>query len=164
MNIRARDRVAKASHLKFLSLIVAMTILAGCASNGKVVPRSQSYKSISYGTVTGTEEVTIGGSRSGVGAYVVSAAAIHDATSRSFLGFLARAFVGSAVGAAAEERVTRTPGMRYTIDTASGRAIEVLSRNIELKKGDCVELIKSRGDVEVRATASGPCAAPVSKT
>ena len=164
MNIRARVRINKSSHLKFFSLIVATAILAGCASNGKVVPRSQSYKSISYGTVTSTEEVTIGGSQSGVGAYVVSAAAIHDATSRSFLGFLARALVGSAVGAADEERVTRKPGMRYTVDTANGRAIEVLSRNVELKKGDCVELIRSRGDIEVRATASGPCAAPISKT
>lgn len=164
MNNRARDRFAKGSHLKLFSLIVVTAILAGCASNGKVVPRSQSYTSISYGTITGAEEVTIGGSQSGVGAYVASAAAIHDATSRSFLGFLARAFVGSAVGAAAEERVTRKPGMRYTVDTANGRAIEVLSRNVDLKKGDCVELIKSRRDVEVRATASGPCAAPVSKT
>lgn len=146
--------------MKFIAAIVSLLLLAGCASNAKLVPRHQSFKSISYGTIGDAEEVTIGGSRSGVGAYVVSAAAIHDATSRSFFGFLARALVGSAVGAAVEEKVTRKPGMRYTIDTSKGRAIEVLSRNVELKKGDCVEIIRSRRSVDIRPTASGPCAAP----
>ncbi len=144
-------------NLKLVVVGLALLALVGCASNGKVVSRSQSYKSISYGTVTDAEAVTIGGSQSGVGAYVVSAAAIHDATSNSFFGFLARALVGSAVGAAAEEAVTRKPGMRYMVDTSYGKAIEVLSQNVDLKKGDCVQIATGRRQVEISLATSGPC-------
>jgi len=146
--------------LKLIVTALVTLLLVGCASNGKVVSRSQAYKSISYGTITDTEAVTIGGSQSGVGAYVVSAAAIHDATSNSFFGFLARALVGSAVGATAEEAVTRKAGMRYTIDTSYGKAVEVLSRNVELKKGDCVQISTGRRHVEVSLATSGPCGSP----
>ncbi len=147
-----------------LMIMAAITVmLAGCASNGKVVSRGQAYKSISYGTITDTEKVTIGGSRSGIGAFAVSAAAVQDATSNSFFGFLARAFVGSAVGATAEEVVTRKPGMRYVIDTSRGRGIEVLSSNLELKKGDCVQIARGRRQVDISLSASGPCGSP-SKT
>ena len=152
--------IMKSSVLKLTVIFTALLFLSACASNNKVVPRHQSLKSISYGTISDAEEVTIGGSRSGIGAYVVSAAAIHDATSRSFFGFLGRALLGSAVGAAVEERVTRKAGMRYLVDTSNGRAIEVLSRKLDLKKGDCVEIIRSRRDVDIRPTSSGPCAAP----
>ena len=142
---------------KLIISMLAAWLLVGCASNGKVVPRGQSYKTVSYGTITDTESVTIGGSHSGVGAYVVSAAAIHDATSNSFFGFLARAFIGSAVGSAAEEAVTRKPGMLYTVDTSNSSAIEVLSENVELKKGDCVQISRGRGDIEISLASSGPC-------
>lgn len=145
---------------KLIVMVVAAVMLAGCASNGKVVPRGQTYKSISYGTITGTEEVTIGGSRSGVGAYAVSAAAVHDATSNSFLGFLARALVGSAAGAAAEEVVTRKPGMRYVIDTSRGRGVEILSPNLDFKKGDCVQISRGRRQVDISLSTSGPCGSP----
>lgn len=147
-------------NFKLMAAALVVLTLVGCASNSKVVPRGQAYKSISYGKVTGTEAVTIGGSQSGVGAYVASAAAINDATSRSFLGFLTRALVGSAVGATAEEAVTRKPGMRYTVDTSYGKAVEVLSRNVELKKGDCVQISTSRRQVDISLATSGPCGSP----
>ncbi len=147
---------------KLILVVLTMTTLAlvGCASNGKVVSRGQAYKSISYGTITHAEEVTIGGSQSGVGGYVVSAAAIHDATSDSFFGFLARALVGSAVGSTAEEFVTRKPGMRYMVDTSYGKAVEVLSSNVELKKGDCVQIATGRRQVDISLATSGPCGSP----
>ena len=149
----------KVNHLA--TLFIAFCWI-GCASNNKVVPRGQAYKSISYGTIISAEEVTIGGSRSGVGAYVVSAAAIHDATSNSFFGFLARGLIGSAVGAGVEEAVTRKPGMRYTVDTSKGKAVEVLSSNVDLKKGDCVQVSTARRYVDISATSSGPCGSTLS--
>lgn len=148
--------------VKHLAALFIALCLIGCASNNKVVPRGQAYKSISYGTIVNAEEVTIGGSRSGVGAYVVSAAAIHDATSNSFFGFLARGLIGSAVGAGVEEAVTRKPGMRYTVDTSYGKAVEVLSSNVDLKKGDCVQISTARRHVDISETSSGPCGSTLS--
>ena len=145
---------------KLIIAVLTTLTLVGCASNGKVVPRGQGHKTISYGTITDSESVTIGGSESGVGAYVVSAAAIHDATGNSFLGFLARALLGSAVGAAAEEVVTRKPGMRYTVDTTNSNSIEVLSENVALHKGDCVQISSGRRHVEISLATSGPCGSP----
>jgi len=147
--------------LKLVTAAIAASMLVGCASNSKVVPRGQAYKSISFGTVTAAESVTIGGSRSGIGGYVTAAAAIQDATSRSFFGFIARGLVGSAVGSTVEEVITRKPGMRYTVDTAKGRAVEIVSPNLELKKGDCVQIAKARRKIEISLATSGPCGSPV---
>lgn len=146
---------------KLVVVVLMALVLSACASSGKLVSRGNAYKSITHGTITDTEEVTIGGSQSGVGGYIVSAAAIHDASSDSFFGFLARALVGSAVGAAAEEIITRKPGMRYMVDTSQGRAIEVVSPNLELKKGDCVQIARGRRQIDISLSSTGSCAAPV---
>ena len=53
--------------------------------------------------------------------YVGSAAAIHDSTGHSFLGFIARGLAGAFVGAAVEEAVTRREGVLYTVENDQRR-------------------------------------------
>ena len=123
---------------KLLIAVLSMILLSSCASNQKHVPRHASYTSVSFGLVLNTEEVVIGGTQTGIGSYVGSAAAIHDSTSHSFLGLVLRGLVGGIVGAAAEEAVTRSKGMLYTVETTNGLIIQVASKNLELGKGSCV--------------------------
>jgi len=125
---------------RLICTLFICSLVAACASGNKVVPRSQSYKSITYATVVDKEEVTIGGSRSGIGSYVGSLAAIADSTSNSFIGLVVRGLGGSIVGGAAEEAVTRKDGMLYTVESKRGSTAEVLSSNKELQKGDCVQI------------------------
>lgn len=146
-------------------LLVAATLSA--CSTSKVVPRGASYKTISYGSVTAKEEVTLGGTQTGIGAYVGSAAAIHDATSNSFLGFVVRGLAGSIVGAATEEAITRKDGMLYSIETVSGRGIEIATGNKELKVGACVRISNAGGRrVELQQAPASNCvprSTPVAK-
>ena len=127
-------------NIKIISTLVLCSFIGACTSNNKVVPRNQSYKSISFATVVNKEEITIGGSRSGVGSYAGSLAAISDSTSNSFIGLVVRGLAGSVVGSAAEEVVTRKNGMLYTVESKNGNLAEVLSTNKDLSKGDCVQI------------------------
>lgn len=125
---------------KLVTTLFCIAFLTGCASNTKHVPRHAGYKTLSFGKVMSKEKITIGGSQSGIGSYVGSAAAIHDATSRSFLGFIVRGLAGAVVGSTVEEVVTRTDGMLYTIEKSNGSFVEVSSRNTEFNSGACVQI------------------------
>lgn len=127
-------------NINIISILVLCSFISACASSNKVVPRNQSYKSISFATVVDKEEITIGGSRSGVGSYVGSLAAIADSTSNSFIGLVVRGLAGSVVGSTAEEVITRKDGMLYTVESKNGNLAEVLSTNKDLSKGDCVQI------------------------
>ena len=91
--------------IKMSLVVCGLLLLSSCASNNKVVPRHANYQSVSFGVVLATEEVTLGGSNSGIGSYAGSLAAISDSTSNSFLGLLARGIAGGIIGSVAEERV-----------------------------------------------------------
>ncbi len=143
--------------LKIIVSLCVLVFLSACA-NGKVVPRSQGFKSITFAKVVLKEEVTIGGSRSGIGSYVGSLAAISDSTSNSFLGLVARGLAGAFVGGAIEEGVTRKKGALYTVETKNGNLIEVISRNKELNLGDCVRIAKGGRNAKVKAAKALRCA------
>lgn len=142
--------------LALSSLTIISTLsLAACSTNGNYVPRNSSHKTLSYGSVTAKEEITIGGSNSGIGAYVGSAAAIHNSTSNSFIGFIVRGIAGSIAGSAIEEVSTRKNGTLYTIETSQGNIIEVASTVKDLNLGACV-LISNAGRQRVKVKQASP--------
>jgi len=130
-------------NIKIITLCTALMMLVGCASNSKYVSRGHSYKSIDYGSVIAKEEVTIGGTNTGIGSFVGSVAAINDSVSDSFLGLVARGLIGSFVGSAIEEAIPRQQGMLYTIELANGSVVEVVSTNTSFVNGECVEVARS---------------------
>ena len=126
-----------------IRIVVAVTLLSllvGCASNSKYVSRSHAYQKLNYGSVVAKEDITIGGTHSGIGAYIWSTAAIYDSTSHSFLGFVVRGIVGSIVGAIAEEAITRQDGVLYTVELNNGAIVEVVSSDESFAKGECVRV------------------------
>jgi len=138
--------------------MLVITLFTACTSNGKYVSRGAAYKTLSYGQVTAKEEVTIGGSNSGIGSYIGAAAAIEDATSRSFLGFIVRGLAGSVVGATAEEVVTRKDGMLYTVETSRGNTVEIASRVKDLEVGACILISNARNrQVKVKEAPQAKC-------
>ena len=146
----------------FVISLACVFLLSACASNSKTVPRGASYRTLDFGSVIHKEPVTLGGTHSGIGAYIVSAAAIHDSTSNSFLGYVVRGLAGAFVGAFAEEAITRRPGVLYTIETARGGLIEVASANQELTSGDCVQISHAgRRHTEISPAAMHNCTSAV---
>jgi len=145
--------------IKLFTISFVIFSLTACASNGKVVPRSAGYKTVTYGSIIASEEVTIGGTQTGIGSYVGSLAAINDSTSNSFVGLVLRGLAGAFVGSAAEETVTRKPGRLYTIETTNGNVVEILSANKELDGGDCVQVAHAgRRHTKIEAVDPANCA------
>ena len=143
-----------------LKIIIALSLvlfLSACA-NGKVVPRNQGFKSITFAKVVDKEEVTIGGSRTGIGSYIGSLAAVADSNSNRFVGLVARGLAGAFVGGAIEEAVTRKKGALYTVETKSGTLIEVISRNKDLNPGDCVRIASGGRNAKVKSAKTQRCA------
>jgi outer membrane lipoprotein SlyB len=152
--------------LKKLTIIfLCTTVLTACASNSRVVSRDGAYRSLTYGAVLSREQITIGGSNTGIGAYVGSTAAIHDATSNSFLGFLVRGLAGALIGAVAEEAITRSDGVLYTIETSQGDFVEIASSKTDLSVGSCVRISDAgRRNTKIKATEPVHCADFIQQT
>jgi len=142
---------------KLIILFLGVFLLTACASNQKYVPRGEGYRTISYGAVVEKEAITIGGTNTGIGSFVGSAAAIQDATSNSFVGFVVRGLAGAIVGSAAEEVVTRKNGMLYTIETSSGSLLEIASTEQELAVGSCVRISHGRRHARVTKSDATKC-------
>jgi len=139
-------------------LTLSLVMLIGACANGKVVPRSQGYKTVTFAKVVSKEDITIGGSRSGIGSYVGSLAAISDSSSNSFVGLVVRGLAGAFVGGTVEEAVTRKDGALYTVEAKNGSLIEVISRNKDLNTGDCVRIAKGGRNAKVKTAKAQRCA------
>ena len=126
--------------IRIIATVTLLSLLVGCASNSKYVSRGHAYQKLNYGSVVAKENIIIGGTHSGIGAYIGSAAAIHDSTSHSFLGFVVRGIVGSIVGAIAEEAITRQEGVLYTVELNHGAIVEVISNDESFGNGECVRV------------------------
>jgi len=70
----------------------------------------------------------LGGTNTGIGSYAGSLAAVADSTSNSFVSLFLRGIAGGIVGAAAEERVTRSSGLQYTVEKNSGSLVAISSK------------------------------------
>ncbi len=148
-----------AAQMKYKLALGALLIfcLSACASNRNTVPRHAKYQSISIGVVLDREEVTIGGSNTGIGSYAGSLAAVADSSSNSFISLFLRGIAGGIVGATAEERVTRSQGLQYTIEKNNGSLVSITSKVDNLNVGDCVKITRGGRHVKLELASIGLC-------
>lgn len=146
-------------------LSFCLLLVSACASNGKTVHRHAKYQSVSFGTILETQDVTLGGSNTGIGSYAGSLAAVVDSTSNRFFSLLARGIVGGIVGATVEERVTRSKGVQYTIEKNNGAIVSVATKIKNLNVGDCVKITRGGRSTHLEpAGGIGLCGSKKSKT
>lgn len=116
------------SFAKRATLVVAMTAALGaCASSqvggGNTVSRdaTRSAATVEYGVVIDARQVTIEGTRSGVGAATgavaggIAGSQIGGGTEERAVAGVAGAVVGGLIGDAVEEGVTSQKGIEYTV-------------------------------------------------
>ena len=145
-------------------LVCCILSISACASNGKTVHRHSKYQSVSFGTILETQEVTLGGSNSGIGSYAGSLAAISDSSGNSFLSLLARGIAGGIVGATAEERLTRSKGMQYTVEKNNGTIVTIATKIQNLNVGDCIKITRGGRSTHLEAAGIGLCSSKAAKT
>ncbi len=120
------------------ALVVALAATLGaCASSqiggGNVVSRdaTRAVSQVEYGVVIDSRQVTIEGTRSGMGAAVgavaggVAGSQIGGGRAENAVAGVAGAVVGGLIGDAVEEGVTKQAGIQYTVRLQSGRSIVV---------------------------------------
>lgn len=118
----------------FAVLVASVLVLGGCPASlsGDVYSRGQarSAQDVQFGTVISTRQVLIEGTKSGIGA--VSGAALGGIAASNIGGGRGQAaatigggLLGGLAGAAAEEGLTRQPGLEITVRLDSGRVLSV---------------------------------------
>ncbi len=117
-------------------MIAAVLALSGCARS--LGPNDYDRMAVGrvahteYGTVVSTRNVTIRGSRSGLGPGVgavaggVVGSTIGGGTPENVLGAIGGALIGGLIGSAVEEGATKQRGIQYTIEQPNGNVITVV--------------------------------------
>jgi outer membrane lipoprotein SlyB len=143
-----------------LCLLPLVLLGAGCASglgSGDYERReARRVYEVKMGVVENVRSVRLEGTESGVGA-VTGAAVGGIAGSEigkgkgSAVGAVLGAVVGGVAGAAAEEAITRKPGLEITVRLDSGRTIAVVQEDTgeRFAVGDRVRILESGGQARV---------------
>ncbi len=139
--------------------VTAASVLAGCASStsGSVYSRSETRQeaTVRMGVVESVRSVQIEGTKSGIGgasgaiAGGIGGSAVGQGRG-SAVGAVAGAVLGGLIGAAAEEGITRRPGVEITVRLDNGdlRAV-VQEADEEFKPGERVRLLSQGGVTRV---------------
>lgn len=140
--------------LDILMVLVAVALLAGCASSksGEVYSRDEARQAMTVrlGVVEFVKEVKVEGSKSGLG---TAAGGVIGGVAGSTIGggrgstlaALGGAIGGAIVGTVAEERLGRFDGLEITVKLDSGTAIAVVQeKDMMFAVGDRVRVLTTR--------------------
>ncbi|MCX8144830.1 MAG: glycine zipper 2TM domain-containing protein [Azovibrio sp.] len=138
--------------------LAAVLVLGGCANtSGDVYRRDQAMRerTVQHGVVESVRDVTLEGSRSGVG--TVAGGALGGLAGSNIgqgRGAVAGAIVGAVVGGIAghalEEQVTRETGQEITVKLDNGRSISVVQGGSErFRPGERVRVLSGQGETRV---------------
>lgn len=140
--------------LDILMVLVAVALLAGCASSksGEVYSRDEARQAMTVrlGVVEFVKEVKVEGGKSGLG---TAAGGVIGGVAGSTIGggrgstlaALGGAIGGAIVGTVAEERLGRFDGLEITVKLDSGTAIAVVQeKDMMFAVGDRVRVLTTR--------------------
>lgn len=146
--------------MKILWLLLIPIALAGCAggkgSDDYVRGEARRVYEVKMGVVEHVRAVKLEGTASGVG--TAAGAAVGGIAGSgagqgkgSAVAAVLGAVVGGIAGAAAEEGITRKPGLEITVRLDSGRTIAVVQEDggEVFAKGDRVRILESGGQARV---------------
>lgn len=142
-----------------LCIIIPALVLSGCAPSlsGSAYSRNQARQAqdVEMGIVESVRQVQIEGTKTPIGAAAGAAAGgvggshIGGGSGRA-VGAIAGAVVGGMAGAAAEEAITRKPGLEITVRLDNGRMIAVVQEADEpFAPGERVRIITGGGVTRV---------------
>ena len=142
-------------------LLTMAAFVSGCASSnsGEVYSRDQARKAqtLEYATVVSVKNVTIEGTKTALGTSAggvaggVLGSTVGSGTGRT-VATVVGALAGAAMGTAAEEGVTRKPGLEIVVNKDNGSTIVVVQEaDVMMAPGDRVKIITA-GDGTTRVS------------
>ena len=144
-------KILKTKILIILFMVITVMVITGCASSrsGQVYSRdhARQAQTIENGTVESVREVVIEGTKTPVG---TAAGGVAGGVLGSTVGggsgktvaTVIGALAGAAVGAAAEEGITRKPGLEIIVKKDNGQTVVVVQEaDVMMDSGDRVRII-----------------------
>lgn len=139
--------------IQFIVITAMAIFMIGCASSrsGKVYTRDQArqVQTVETGTIESVKEVVIEGTQTSVGTVTggvaggVLGSQIGSGSGRTVATVLG-VLVGAAAGTAAEENMTRKPGLEIIVQKDSGQTIVIVQEaDVLLAPGDRVRIISA---------------------
>jgi outer membrane lipoprotein SlyB len=135
-------------------LATAVLLLSGCMS--ATADRRGASTNITIGTVEGAERVQLD-AQTGRGALLGGAAGWAIARNQSSSRQAAAAAAGAGLGALSRNQRHGGTGMRYTVRTAQGSAISVVTDQTEVRIGDCVSVEQTGNTANIRRVDNDLC-------
>lgn len=147
------------SLMRWISVLIASLILAGCASSrsGDVYTRNQARQEmlVRTGIVESIREVTMEGTKSGAGTF--AGAAVGGVAGSNvgggkgqIVGAIIGAVVGGLTGSAIEEGVTKKSALEITVKLDGGQLIAVVQEMGEnFNPGERVRVLSGSGSTRV---------------
>lgn len=147
------------SLMRWISVLIASLILAGCASSrsGDVYTRNQARQEmlVRTGIVESIREVTMEGTKSGAGTF--AGAAVGGVAGSNvgggkgqIVGAIIGAVVGGLTGSAIEEGVTKKNALEITVKLDGGQLIAVVQEMGEnFNPGERVRVLSGSGSTRV---------------
>ncbi len=130
----------------------ALLIVAGCATEG---PRPGASTRVTIGTVVGARQVDMN-AQTGRNALLGGAAGWALARNQSSARQGMAAAAGAGLGAAAANaRAGR--GMQYSVRSADGAMLTVVTDQREVRVGDCVAVEETAGTANIRRVSTALC-------
>lgn len=133
--------------------VLALTVLLISACANTVAPRPGQSSRTTIGTVTQVEQVTLA-SNAPAGAIVGGTLGAMSSSNNTTRNAILGAAAGGAVAGGAQGN---RAGAIYTVQTANGSTMQVVSDQTQIAVGDCVAIDEAGNTVSIRRVAQTQC-------
>ncbi len=144
--------------------LLATSLIVGFAAPAPGQQRKGATASIRVGEVVGQERVELKDDSAKKGALVGGAIGLAAGSGKSGKDRRKRAAIGVRIGAIAGSAKKNPTGMKYSVRTADGTIVQIVTDQTQIRLGDCVAVEESGGKANIRRisdTACQPESAPI---
>jgi len=137
--------------------LVVFSMLAAVGFPAFGQARAGASATIRVGEVLDLKTVELKDDSVAKGALIGGAIGLATGSGKSGKSRRKRAATGAAIGGIAGSAKKNPTGMQYRVQTAEGTIVEVVSDQMEIKKGDCVAIEEAGGKTNIRRIAWTAC-------
>ncbi len=139
--------------------LLATSLIVGfvAPASGQGAQRKGATASIRVGEVVAQERVEIQDNSVAKGALIGGTLGLAAGRNKSSRERRKRAAIGAGVGAIAGAAKKKQAGMRYSVLTADGTIVQIVTDQTQIRLGDCVSVEESGGKANIRRISNTAC-------
>ncbi len=138
-------------------LATSLTVAFAASALGQGAQRKGATALIRVGEVVGQKRVDLKDDSVKKGALVGGAIGLAAGSGKSGKDRRKRAAIGAGVGAIAGSAKKKPTGMKYSVRTADGTIVQIVTDQTQIRLGDCVSVEESGGKANIRRISDTAC-------